>query len=113
MKMREKIMDQYESLTLLLRPGDYKYSSEEIGGHGTSFAEGVIKEELCHHYPLRNQNVKGKGWTFYKGQPQSEYDYYIVCCQLPHKWRAYGCSEEDYKQIKQSFENNPFMIKRN
>lgn len=114
MSAKEKVMDQYESLTVLVRPGDYDYSTDEVEDDGNGFSQGVIEERVARYYPFRNAHVKGSGWKLYRGTLDSDYDYYIVSREsgMTTHWTAFGCDKEDFKKIKESFENNPFIIKR-
>lgn len=105
------VEEQYDSLVRLARPGDWPRATEELEDN-TTFAEGVIERKVIHYYPRRNSHVKGHGWTFYEGTDTAEYDYYVVCRNLPQDWTAFGCDSSDYVKIREAFEANPFMLSR-
>lgn len=108
----DRVMDQYDSLTILLRDEaeDEEYSTEEVSDVD-SFAEDVLDESVAMFYPLRNSHVRGSGWLFYTGTDGAEYDNYIVS-KTPSNWTAFGCDESDFESIYRSFEDNPFLIER-
>lgn len=106
---RQEVMEQYESLTPLVRPGDWEYATDELKDN-TTFEDGIIENRIAHFYPKRNSHVTSHGWTFYKGSEESNFDYYIVCRNLPQSWDAWGCNREDFGLIFSSFQVNPFML---
>jgi len=107
MRPREMVESMYDSMTPLVRPGNWDYATEELADN-TTFAEGVVDEKVDSFTVAFSQTPMT--FTVYRGQEGSDYDYYLSMNDLPGSWQAYGYDQPDHEAVMEGFRQCPAMI---